>query len=147
MVLCVKKLNDKAILPTEGTERSAGYDLYACEDVLINPGEAKAVSTGIAIEIRGSFMSERYAILLFARSSLACKHGLSPANCVGVIDEDYRGEVIPFLRNSSDEPYFIHAGNRVAQLVITPIVKPHIQETDTLKDTSRGTGGFGSTGV
>lgn len=147
MVLCVKKLNDKAVLPTEGTEYSAGYDLYACEDVFINPGEAKAVPTGIAIEIRGSFISERYVILLFARSGLACKHGLSPANCVGVIDEDYRGEVIPFLRNNSDEPYFIHAGDRVAQLVITPIVKPHIQETDTLKDTSRGTGGFGSTGV
>ena len=147
MILRVKKLREDAVLPSCATEESAGYDLYATEDMTIEAGENGAVHTGIAVELVGKSVSDKYAILIFARSGLACKRGLAPANCVGVVDEDYRGEVIVCLHNSTSEVAEIQKGERVAQLIVTPIVKPWIEAGGTLSDTTRGAGGFGSTGT
>ncbi len=139
----VKILRDGAQLPTYGTEEAAGADLYACldEPIVIGPGETKAVPTGIALEVPRSC-----AGLVYARSGLACKQGLAPANKVGVIDSDYRGEVLVMLHNHGSEEKQIAHGDRIAQLVITPVFTPGFVRVDTLSDTSRGTGGFGSTG-
>ncbi|MBE7100351.1 MAG: dUTP diphosphatase [Clostridiales bacterium] len=141
--IAVKKLNEKAILPTYGSEFSAGADLYALceEDILFLPGETKFVHTGLAMEI-----PEGYAGLIYARSGLACKRGLAPANKVGVVDADYRGEVMVALHNHSDSVQKISAGERIAQLVVTPFLKAEFFEEETLSDTVRGEGGFGSTG-
>lgn len=141
--IAVKKLNEKAILPTYGSEFSAGADLYALceEDILFLPGETKFVHTGLAMEI-----PEGYAGLIYARSGLACKRGLAPANKVGVVDADYRGEVMVALHNHSDSVQKIGAGERIAQLVVTPFLKAEFFEEETLSDTVRGEGGFGSTG-
>ncbi len=138
-----KKLNENAIKPTYGTEFSAGADLYACEggEVTINSGETKLIHTGLSLEI-----PEGYAGLIYARSGIATKRGLAPANKVGVIDSDYRGEIMVSLYNHSDTPQTIADGERIAQLVITPFLKVEYTETDTLSDTVRGEGGFGSTG-
>ncbi len=138
-----KKLNEKAIKPTYGTEFSAGADLYACEgkEVTINSGETKLIHTGLSLEI-----PEGYAGLIYARSGIATKRGLAPANKVGVIDSDYRGEIMVSLYNHSDAPQTIADGERIAQLVITPFLKVEYNETETLTDTVRGDGGFGSTG-
>ena len=140
----IKKLNENAVIPTYGTEYSAGADLYACtdEDITINPGETKLIKTGIALEIPVG-----YAGFIYARSGLASKKGLAPANKVGVIDADYRGEIMVALYNQSNEPQVITAKERIAQLVIAPFLKVEFEETDKLTITVRGDGGFGSTGT
>ena len=139
----VKKLRQGAHLPTYGTEFSAGADLYACleSDVTIAPGETKKIPTGIAMELPVGT-----AGLIYARSSLGTKKGLAPANKVGVVDSDYRGEFMIFLHNHGAEPQTIQHGDRVAQLLVTPVFTPGFVEADQLSDTVRGTGGFGSTG-
>lgn len=139
----VKKLKENAILPTYGSAEAAGADLYACleEAVVIQPGTSAFVPTGLAMEIpRG------YAGLIYARSGLACKRGLAPANKVGVIDSDYRGEFIVVLHNHGTNPQEIAHGERIAQLVITPVFTPGFTEVADLSDTQRAAGGFGSTG-
>ena len=142
--VAVKKLREGAVLPTFGSNEAAGADLYACleQDVTIAPGETVFVPTGLAMELpRG------YAGLIYARSGLACKRGLAPANKVGVVDSDYRGEFIVALHNHGTQPQTISHGERIAQLVVTPVLIPEYIEVETLSDTQRGTGGFGSTGV
>ena len=139
----IKKLNPNATIPTYGSEYAAGADLYACiEDALtIAPGETVLVKTGLAMELPIG-----YAGLIYARSGLASKRGLTPANKVGVIDSDYRGEVMVALHNHSSIDQTIEPNERIAQLVITPYIKGIFSETDDLSDTVRGEGGFGSTG-
>ena len=141
--VAVKKLREGAILPTFGSPEAAGADLYACleQDVTIAPGETVFVPTGLAMELpRG------YAGLIYARSGLACKRGLAPANKVGVVDSDYRGEFIVALHNHGTQTQTISTGERIAQLVVTPVLIPEYIEVETLSDTQRGAGGFGSTG-
>lgn len=137
------KLNEKAIKPTYGSQFAAGADLYACEggEVTIAAGETRLIHTGLALEI-----PEGYAGLIYARSGIATKRGLAPANKVGVIDSDYRGEIMVSLHNHSTESQTIADGERIAQLVITPFLAVEFSETDELTDTVRGAGGFGSTG-
>ena len=145
MKLQIKKLYDNAIVPTRGSAQAAGYDLYARLDTdtyLIPPKETVKVGTGIAVAIPPFNWGG-----IYARSGLATKQGLRPANCVGVIDSDYRGEVIVALYNDSNEPRLIHNGDRVAQLVITPYVPYDIAVVQELSETDRGADGFGSTGV
>ncbi len=139
----IKKLNQNAIIPSYGTEYSAGADLYAClnEPVTINPGETAFIKTGLSIEIPAG-----YAGLVYARSGLSCKQGLAPANKVGVIDADYRGEIMVALHNHSGEAKTVGYGDRIAQLVITPFLTANFIEADELSATVRGRGGFGSTG-
>ena len=139
----IKKLNDKAVIPTYGSEYAAGADLYACIDapVSIQPGETQLIKTGLAMEIPAG-----YAGLIYARSGLASKKGLAPANKVGVIDADYRGEVMVALHNHSNVVANIEPQERIAQLVITPYLTAHFEEMQELSDTVRGAGGFGSTG-
>ncbi|MBQ1193054.1 MAG: dUTP diphosphatase [Lachnospiraceae bacterium] len=139
----IKKLNDKAIIPTYGTEFAAGADLYACmeQNTLIKSHSTEFIHTGIALEI-----PEGYAGLVYARSGLACKKGLAPANKVGVIDSDYRGEIMVALHNHSDNDLTVENGDRIAQLVITPYLTANFVEVSDLNDTLRGEGGFGSTG-
>ena len=139
----IKKLDDNAIIPTYGSPFAAGADLYACTDgkVDIAPHETKLIHTGIAMEIPTGF-----AGLIYARSGIASKRGLAPANKVGVVDSDYRGEIMVALHNHSDMMQSIENGERIAQLVITPYVTADFIESETLDDTERGEGGFGSTG-
>ena len=139
----VKKLREGAVLPTYGTEYSAGADLHACleEPVTIAPGQTKKIPTGIAMELPAGT-----AGLIYARSSLGTKKGLAPANKVGVVDSDYRGEFLVFLHNHGSEPQTVCHGDRVAQLLVTPVFTPGFVEAEALSDTRRGTGGFGSTG-
>ena len=139
----VKKLNPEAQLPAYGSAEAAGADLYAClnEPVTIAPGEVFWVPTGIALEV-----PKGCAGLVYARSSLGAKRGLAPANKVGVIDSDYRGEIRVVLLNHSKEPQTIQPGERVAQFIITPVLQPAYEEVAELTDTGRGAGGFGSTG-
>ena len=139
----VKKLKDMAILPTYGSAEAAGADLYAClqEDVTILPGASAFVPTGLAMEL-----PKGYAGLIYARSGLACKQGLAPANKVGVVDSDYRGEFIVVLHNHGQEAKTVRHGDRIAQLVITPVFTPGFVEVDALDETLRASGGFGSTG-
>lgn len=152
MELSIQKLSKNAVLPRYATPGSAGLDLCACLDAPLRlekvvTGSAQGswncakVPTGLAMAI-----PEGYVGLLFARSGLATKHGLSPANCVGVIDSDYRGEIVVALVNLGPEDYVIQPGERIAQLVIVPCAQPVLMETDALPETQRGTGGFGSTG-
>lgn len=142
MKLNIKKLNENAQIPTYGTELSAGADLYNLADsVTIAPHSTVMVHTGIAVEIPVG-----YCGLVFARSGLASKRGLAPANKVGVIDADYRGEVMVALHNHSDAPATIDGGERIAQLVIVPFLKAEFDLVDELSYTDRGAGGFGSTG-
>lgn len=143
MKLQVKKLDPRAKLPTYGTASSAGADLYVCldEPVTIEPGKTVFLPTGLSIAV-----PEGYAGLVYARSGLACKKGLAPANKVGVIDADYRGPVMIALHNHGDEPQTIAPGERAAQLVITPVLMPQMEEVTELDETERGAGGFGSTG-
>lgn len=140
----IKKLNPDATIPTYGSDFAAGADLYAClfAPITIEPGETFMVKTGISLEI-----PEGYAGLIYARSGLASKRGLAPANKVGVIDSDYRGEIIVALHNHSMNPQKIEPNERIAQLVITPYVQAIFNETTELSDTDRGVGGFGSTGT
>ncbi|MBQ7233728.1 MAG: dUTP diphosphatase [Bacillales bacterium] len=143
MKINIKKLNSNATLPTRGSEFAAGYDLYAClnESVTIRAGETVKIPTGLAIEI-----PEGYAGLIYARSGLATKKGLAPANKVGVCDSDYRGEYIIFLHNHSIIDAVIEPNERIAQLIVTPFLAVTFEETDELSETKRGAGGFGSTG-
>ena len=140
----IKKLNENATIPTYGTEFSAGADLYAlCEsDVSIQPHETVLIHTGISVEV-----PEGYAGLIYARSGLASKKGLAPANKVGVVDSDYRGEVMVALHNHGNVTQTITNGERIAQFVITPFLKAEFVLADELTDTVRGEGGFGSTGT
>mgnify|MGYP005766058193 CR=1 FL=1 len=143
MKINIKKLNSNATLPTRGSEFAAGYDLYAClnESVTIRAGETVKIPTGLAIEI-----PEGYAGLIYARSGLATKKGLAPANKVGVCDSDYRGEYIIFLHNHSKIDAMIEPNERIAQLIVTPFLAVTFEETNELSETKRGAGGFGSTG-
>ena len=143
MIVNIKKLDEKAIIPTYGTEFSAGADLYNLseEPVAIEPHSTVLIHTGIAVEI-----PEGYCGLIFARSGLASKRGLAPANKVGVIDADYRGEVMVALHNHTDMIASVEPGERVAQLAIVPFLKAEFNLADELSDTDRGQGGFGSTG-
>ena len=139
----VKILREGAYLPTYGSPEAAGADLYACLEtaVTIEPGKTAFIPTGIAMEVpRGC------AGLIYARSGLACKRGLAPANKVGVVDSDYRGEIMVALHNHGDQPQTIGHGERIAQMVITPVLTPDYVVVSDLDDTDRGTGGFGSTG-
>ncbi len=144
MQVKIKKLREGAKLPTRGTAGSAGADLYACidESVTINPGDLKLIPTGIAIALP-DFSVVAY---LYARSGLGVKHGICLSNGVGVIDSDYRGEVCVGLCNVSDMPYTIEPQERIAQMVISPVIIPELTECDELDETERGAGGFGSTG-
>lgn len=140
----IKKLRENAVIPTYGSQFAAGADLYACleEDLTIEPAETKLVPTGIAAEI-----PEGYAGLIYARSGIASKRGLAPANKVGVVDADYRGEIMVALHNHSDKPQSIAKDERIAQLVIAPFLSVEFNEVEELSDTVRGAGGFGSTGT
>lgn len=143
MKVKVMKLKSDAILPTRGSVSAAGYDLYACPDsetVVIESGKTVKVGTGLAFEI-----PEGYFGAIFARSGLAAK-GLRPANCVGVADSDYRGEYIVALHNDSDADMTVAKGDRIAQLVVMPYLSVEFDEAESLDETARGTGGFGSTG-
>lgn len=139
----VKRIREGAQLPVYGSAEAAGADLCACleSDVIIQPGQTVFIPTGLSMEIPVG-----YAGLIYARSGLACKQGLAPANKVGVIDSDYRGEFIVALHNHGTETKTVAHGDRIAQLVITPVLTPAFEETDVLSDTSRASGGFGSTG-
>ncbi|MBO7303482.1 MAG: dUTP diphosphatase [Clostridia bacterium] len=139
----IKKLNERAVTPTYGSEFSAGADLYACEgkEIIIEAGETKLIHTGIAMEIPNGYVG-----LIYARSGLAAKRGLAPANKVGVIDSDYRGEIMVALYNQSGTSQAIADGERIAQIVFTPYASAEFSVVDSLDDTDRGEGGFGSTG-
>ncbi len=144
MKLLIKKMREGAVIPQRATAESAGYDLCACleESKLIYPKEIVKIPTGIAAQIEGD---ENCVLLIYARSSTATKKGLAPVNCVGVVDKDYRGEIIVPLINQSSELTSIAPGERIAQLVITPVFLPEVKEVSELSETERGTGGFGST--
>jgi len=141
--VCVKLLRQGAKLPTYGSAQAAGADLYAClmEPVVIGPGETAFIPTGIALEV-----PEHCAGLIYARSGLACKRGLAPANKVGVVDSDYRGEVLVALHNHGAASQTVENGERIAQFVITPVLTPVYEVVQELSDTERNVGGFGSTG-
>ena len=143
MVMKWKRLHKEAQAPERQTPGSAGYDLCACiqEPVVLEPGDSFAFPTGLAAEIPQGLVG-----LIFCRSGLGVKHGVSLPNCVGVIDSDYRGELIVPLRNFGDKPYTVQPGERIAQLVIIPVCLPLLEEAEELSSTQRGTGGFGSTG-
>ncbi len=140
----VKKLDPRAKLPTYGTEYAAGADLYVClsEAVTILPGETKLLPTGLAIAV-----PHGYAGLIFARSGMATKRGLAPANKVGVVDSDYRGPLLVALHNHGTAPQIVEHGERVAQLAIMPVMMPEMELVEELDETVRGEGGFGSTGT
>ena len=143
-VLKIKKLRDDAKIPFRATDGSAGMDLYACIDeaVEIMPHEIRVIPTGIAIELE----SADYVAYIYARSGLAIKNGIAPANCVGVIDSDYRGEVCVGLLNQTEKVFTVNPEERIAQMVISPVILPTIEVVDELSSTQRGAGGFGSTG-
>lgn len=141
MEVKIKKLREEAIVPTYGSSLAAGADLYSCVDMVINPGETKLVPTGIAFAI-----PEGYGMFIYARSSLATKEGLAPANKVGVVDADYRGEVFVSLYNHSSLVRNIEKGQRIAQMVVAPFIKAEFICCDELDETDRGAGAFGSTG-
>ena len=146
MIINIKKTNAEAITPTRGSANAAGYDLYALtesDEREIPAGETAMIGTGISMEIPDGYFGA-----VFARSGLASKQGLRPANCVGVVDSDYRGEIKVALYNDSHETKTIHKGDRIAQLVIIPyLMCVDLAEVDRLDETERGDGGFGSTGV
>lgn len=141
----VKKLRPDAKLPVYATEGAAAADIcYAGDgDVVIAPGETAMVPTGLSI----SPGRRDVAAFIYARSGLASKRGIAPANCVGVIDSDYRGEIKVALRNHSNEPFTVSPGDRIAQMTIAPVIRAEFEETDELDDTRRADGGFGSTGI
>ena len=140
----VRRLRESAKLPFRATEGSAGMDLYACIDspVTLGAGEKAVIPTGIAIELP----SAELAAFVFARSGLAIKHGIGLLNGVGVIDSDYRGEIGVGLVNLGQSAYTVQPGDRIAQLMVTPVVQPTVVQVSALDDTDRGAGGFGSTG-
>ena len=140
----IKKLNPNAVIPTYGSPYAAGADLYACIDTAeaIKPGETKLIKTGLSIELPVG-----YAAFIYARSGLASKRGIAPANKVGVVDCDYRGEIMVALHNHSLTEQTVEPKERIAQMVIAPYITAEFEEVDTLSDTERGSGGFGSTGT
>lgn len=142
--LFIKLVRTTAIAPTRSTEGSAGYDIYACmtEQIMLSQGETRMIASGVSIALEPG-----YAAFIYARSGLGIKHGIIPANCVGVIDSDYRGEIMVGIKNTSDMPYTIQPGERIAQMVITQCELPELIVCDSLDETIRGNGGFGSTGV
>ena len=145
MNIDILKLYDDAIIPTRGSEYAAGYDLYAYtfnDTIKIMPNETKKIRTGISMAIPDGFFGA-----IFARSGIAVKRGLRPANCVGVIDSDYRGEIIVALTNDTDIEQTVLPNERIAQIVIMPYLQVKFNEVDKLSDTKRGDGGFGSTGT
>ena len=141
--IAVKILREGALLPTYGSAGAAGADLYACVEapVTISPGETAFIPTGFAMAV-----PKGCAGLIYARSGMACKRGLAPANKVGVIDSDYRGEIFVALHNHGAAAQTVENGERVAQMVITPVLQPAYEMVKELSDTVRGEGGFGSTG-
>lgn len=144
MKVAFQKLDPRAQVPTRGSAQAAGYDLYACLDapqLTIPPHTTRRIGTGLAIAVPDGYFGA-----IFARSGLAAKQSLRPANCVGVADSDYRGEYIVALHNDSDTPRVIAHGDRIAQLVVLPYLTVEFEEADTLDATARGTGGYGSTG-
>ena len=145
MYIPMKKLRESAVLPRRGSDFAAGYDLYAAPEgggsVAIAPHETAMIGTGLAAAIPAGYFGG-----IFARSGLASKQGLRPANCVGVVDADYRGEICVALHNDTDEARTVRSGDRIAQLVILPFLAAEFEETDDLTETGRGAGGFGSTG-
>lgn len=143
MEVRVKRLREGAKLPTYGSSEAAGADLYACleEAVTIQHGETVFIPTGIALEV-----PKGCAGLVYARSGMAAKRGLAPANKVGVVDSDYRGEIMVALLNHGSAAQVVENGERIAQFLITPVLQPAYMEADNLSDTERSTGGFGSTG-
>lgn len=143
-IVKLKKLTPNAIIPTYGTAQSAGADLYSGmeQPVTIEPGKTEFIHTGIAIAIPEGLVG-----LVYARSGMACKKGIAPANKVGVIDADYRGEIMVALYNHGNEAVTVEPGDRIAQLVLTPFITAAFDETDSLDETDRGNGGFGSTGT
>lgn len=145
MKLCIKKLKENAIIPQRATSGSAGYDLCACipEKITIKKGDIIKIPTGISVALD----SENYAVMVYARSGLASKNGITLANCVGVVDSDYRGEIIIPLINLGKDDFVIEPSQRIAQMVIKPIAIPEICVCETLSETERGKNGFGSTGI
>ncbi len=143
-ILKIKKLNENAVVPKPATKGSAGMDLSACldEDIVIKPGEIKMIPTGLA----AAPDTDECVLLIYARSGLASKFGIAPANCVGVVDSDYRGEIKVALLNHGKEDFTVNHGMRIAQLVMTPVIIPQISEVSELDETERNAGGFGSTG-
>ena len=146
-IINIKKLNEHAVLPTYGSEYAAGADLYAIVHndtnmIEILPSETAFIGTGLSMEIPTGYVG-----LIYARSGMACKRGLAPANKVGVIDSDYRGEIMVALYNHSDEAVTVSKGERIAQLVLAPFITADFTEADSLEDSVRGEGGFGSTGT
>ncbi len=143
MKINIKKLNENAIIPTKGSKYAAGYDLYACIDapIIITPHSTVKVGTGLSIEIPTGYFGA-----IFARSGLATKQGLRPANATGVCDSDYRGEYIVALHNDTDIPQTINPMERIAQLIVIPFLSIEFNEIDELSKTERGEDGFGSTG-
>lgn len=143
MKIEIKKLNEHATIPTRGSEQAAGYDLYAAipAAITIKPHATEKIGTGLAIAIPDGYFGA-----IFARSGLAAKQGLRPANCVGVADSDYRGEYIVAIHNDSEEERVVEPGDRIAQLVVMPYLAAEFEEKDELSETERGSGGFGSTG-
>lgn len=141
MVLKIKKLNPKAIIPAYQTEEAAGFDLHSIEDVVIKPNERKLISTGLAFEIEFG-----YEVQIRPRSGLAFKEGITVLNSPGTIDSDYRGEIKVLLINLGDRDFKIKRGDRIAQAVVAPIIQAKIVEVDNLSTTKRGEKGFGSTG-
>lgn len=143
MNINVTKLSETAKMPDRGSEYAAGYDLFAdlSEDITINPHETKMIGTGLAMEIPAGFFGG-----VFARSGLSAKEGLRPANCVGVVDSDYRGEIKVALHNDGEVPRVVTVGQKIAQLVVVPFLAVEFSEVEKLSDTVRGEGGFGSTG-
>ena len=144
MKIEIKKLNEYAKIPTRGSEQAAGYDLYAAipEAVTIKAHSTEKIGTGLAIAVPDGYFGA-----IFARSGLAAKQGLRPANCVGVADSDYRGEYIVALHNDTDEERVVEPAERIAQLVVMPYLSVEFEEKDELSETARGAGGFGSTGI
>lgn len=142
--LLIKKVSKSAIIPTRATKGSAGYDLYAdiVEEVTIHPNQTMKIGTGISIGLEDS----NIVALIYARSGLSTKHGITLTNCVGVVDSDYRGEIIVSLINLGKNSYTIEPGARIAQMVLTPIFTPKLKLVKELDETSRGDGGYGSTG-
>ena len=139
------KTDEKAVIPTRATSGSAGLDIYACldEDVVLAPGEIKMIPTGLKAESD----CDDIAMLIYPRSGLAAKHGISLANCVGVIDSDFRGEWFIPLINHGKQPFTVENGMRIAQLIPTKVMYPEIEISEALSETARGSGGFGSSGL
>ena len=144
MTVLFQKLNPAACLPRRATLGSAGYDLCACieQPLTVKPGQTVPVPTGLAMAL-----PKGYGGFVFARSGLGIRHGVVPGNCVGVIDSDYRGEIMVGLQNSGKEDYVIQPADRIAQLMIAPVIQAQVELVDELDETARGAGGFGSTGA